>query len=80
LSASAAVKRRKTALLLIHLVTMDKIAGVEGSKQAVVHYIFGSETNNLALEYIEIPGSRRQQVSVRVTDTIFLLPHVDFVS
>jgi hypothetical protein len=80
LSASAAVKRGKTALLLIHLVTMDKIAGVEGSKQAVVQYIFASETNNLALQKIEIPGSNRRQVHLRVTDTTFLLLNVDFVS
>jgi hypothetical protein len=59
LSASAAVKRGKTALLLIRLVTMDKIAGIEGGKQAVVQYIFGSESNNLALENIKIPGSSR---------------------
>jgi hypothetical protein len=59
---------------------MDKISGVEGSKQAVVQYIFASETNNLALENIEILGSSRRQVSVRVTDTTFLLPNVDFVS
>jgi hypothetical protein len=80
LSYSAAVKRGKTALLLIRLVTMDKIAGVEGSKRAVVQYLFSSETNNLALENIEIPGSSRRQVSVRVTDTTLLLPNVDFVS
>ncbi len=80
LSDSTAVKRGKTALLLIRLVTMDKIAGVEGGKQDIVQYIFGSETNNLALENIEIPGSSRRQVSVRVTDTTFLLPNVDFVS
>jgi hypothetical protein len=80
LSASAAVKRGKTALLLIRLVTIDKISGVEGGKQAVVLYIFGSETNNLAFENIEIPGCSRRQVSVRVTDTTFLLPNVDFVS
>ena len=62
-------------------VTMDKLASVEGSKQAIVQYIFASETNNpLALENIESPGSSRRQVSVRVTDTTFLLPHVDFVS
>jgi hypothetical protein len=79
LSASAAVKRGKTAFLLIRLVTMDKIAGVEGGKQAVVQYIFGSKTNNLALKNIEISGSSRRQISVRVTDTTFLLPNVDFV-
>jgi hypothetical protein len=76
----AAVKRGKTALLLIRVVTMDKIAGVEGGKQAIVQYTFGSETNNLALENIEIPGCSRRQVRVRVTDTTFLLPNVDFVS
>jgi hypothetical protein len=59
---------------------MDKIAGAEGGKQAVVQYIFASETNNLALENIEIPGSSRLQVRLRVTDTTFLLPNVDFVS
>jgi hypothetical protein len=80
LGSSAAVKRGKTALVLICLVTMDKIAGVEGSKQAVVQCIFASETNNLALENIEIPGSSRRQVRVRVTDTTFLLLNVDFVS
>jgi hypothetical protein len=79
LSYSAAVKRGKTALF-IRLVTMDKHAGVEGSKQAVVQYIFASETNNLALENIKIPGSSWRQVGWRVTDTTFLLPNVDFVS
>jgi hypothetical protein len=59
---------------------MDKIAGVEGSKQAVVQYVFAGETNNLALENIKIPGNSRRQVRVRVTDTTFLLPNVDFVS
>ena len=59
---------------------MDKLAGVKSGKQAVVLYIFASETNNLALENIEILGSSRRQVSVRVTDTTFLLPNVDFVS
>jgi hypothetical protein len=59
---------------------MDKIAGVEGSKQAVVQYTFASETNILALENIKIPGSSRRQVNVRVTDTTFLLPNVDFLS
>jgi hypothetical protein len=52
---------------------MDKIAGVEGGKQAVVQYIFVSETKNLALENIEIPGSSRRQVRLRVTDTTLLL-------
>jgi hypothetical protein len=61
LSASATVERGKTALLLICLVTMDKVAGVEGGKQAVVQYILGSETNNLAFENIEIPGSSRDR-------------------
>jgi hypothetical protein len=59
LSYSAAVKRGKTALLLIFLVTMDKVAGVKGGKQAVVQYFFASETNNPAFENIEIPGSSR---------------------
>jgi hypothetical protein len=80
LSASAAAKQGKTALLLVCLVTMDKIVGIEGGKKAVVLYILGSETNNLALENIEIPGCSRRQVRVRVTDTTFLLPNVDFVS
>jgi hypothetical protein len=57
----------KAALLLILLVTME----------AVVLYIWGSETNNLALENIEFPESSRQQVSVRVTATTTLLPNVD---
>jgi hypothetical protein len=55
-------KRGKTTLLLICLVTMNKIAGVEGGKHAVVQYIFGSETNNLALENIKIPGSSRRMI------------------
>jgi hypothetical protein len=59
---------------------MDKLAGIKSSKQAVVLYIFASETNNLALENIEIPGSSRRQVSVRVTDTTLLLLNVDFLS
>jgi hypothetical protein len=59
---------------------MDKLAGIKSGKQAVVPYIFASETNNFALENIEIPGSSRRQVGWRVTDTSFLLPNVDFVS
>jgi hypothetical protein len=38
---------------------MDKLAGVKSGKQAVLLSIFASETNNLALENIEIPGSSR---------------------
>jgi hypothetical protein len=59
---------------------MDKLAGVKSGKQAVVLFIIASETNNLALENIEIPGSSRRQISVRVTGTTLLLPNVDFVS
>jgi hypothetical protein len=67
LSASIAVKRGKTTLLFIRVITMNKFAGVEGGKHAVVIYIFGGETNNLAPENIEIPGSSRQMVGWRAT-------------
>jgi hypothetical protein len=62
LPASIAVKRGKTTLLLVGLVAMNKFAGVEGGKHAVVVYIFGGEINNLAPENIEIPGSSRRMV------------------
>jgi hypothetical protein len=54
---SPVVNQGKTTLLLICLVTMDKIASVEGGKQAVVQYIFVSETNNFALEISKSQGA-----------------------
>ncbi len=39
--------------------TVNQNTGVKSGKHAIVQYIFGSETNYLALEDIELPRSSR---------------------
>ena len=74
-------KEARPHLLLICLVTMDQNPCVEGGIHPVVQNIFASETNDLPLETIEIPGSSRQIVGgMWATSTSSFLPHVDLVT